>query len=44
MQVIVLDVILEHYGEEGYQELRGKRHSWHLPKFEKFGGPARNHS
>ena len=34
----VLEVILDHYGEEGYQELEG-RGVLALPKFEMFGGP-----
>jgi type I restriction enzyme, R subunit len=36
----VLEVILEHYGEEGYQELEG-RDVLKLNKFEKFGGPTK---
>jgi len=35
----VLDVILNHYAEEGYQELEGRK-ILNLPKFEKFGGPV----
>ena len=35
----VLEVILEHYGEEGYQELEG-RDILTLPKFTRFGGPV----
>ena len=35
----VLEVILDHYGEEGYQELEG-RDILALPKFERFGGPV----
>jgi len=34
----VLDVILDHYAESGYQELEG-REILDLPKFKKFGGP-----
>lgn len=33
----VLEVILDHYGEVGYQELEG-RDILNLPKFERFGG------
>ena len=36
----VLDAILEHYAEQGYQELEG-REILALPKFEKFGGPVK---
>ena len=35
----VLEVILDHYGEVGYQELEG-REVLDLPKFEQFGGPV----
>ena len=35
----VLDVILDHYAEEGYQELEG-REILELPKFKRFGGPV----
>ncbi len=35
----VLDVILDHYAEQGYQELEG-REILDLDKFEKFGGPV----
>lgn len=35
----VLDVILDHYAEQGYQELEG-REILDLSKFEKFGGPV----
>jgi len=35
-----LDAILEHYAEQGYQELEG-REILALPKFEKFGGPVK---
>jgi type I restriction enzyme R subunit len=35
----VLEVILDHYAESGYQELEG-RDILALPKFEKFGGPV----
>lgn len=34
----VLNVLLDHYGEEGYQELDDAR-VLELPKFERFGGP-----
>lgn len=36
----VLEAILEHYAEQGYQELEG-REILALPKFEKFGGPVK---
>ena len=36
----VLEVILNHYAEEGYQELEG-RTILALPKFKQFGGPAK---
>ena len=36
----VLDVILDHYAEQGYQELEG-RDVLALPKFEQFGGPVK---
>jgi len=35
----VLDVILDHYAESGYQELEG-REILDLPKFKIFGGPV----
>ena len=35
----VLEVILDHYAEAGYQELEG-RDILALPKFERFGGPV----
>lgn len=35
----VLEVILDHYAEEGYQELEG-REILALPKFKQFGGPV----
>lgn len=35
----VLDVLLDHYGEEGHQELEDAK-VLELPKFEKFGGPV----
>ena len=35
----VLEVILDHYAEAGYQELEG-REILALQKFEKFGGPV----
>ena len=36
----VLDVILDHYAEQGYQELEG-RDILALPKFAQFGGPVK---
>ena len=35
----VLEVILDHYADQGYQELEG-RDILRLNKFEKFGGPV----
>ena len=35
----VLEVILDHYADQGYQELEG-RNILRLKKFEKFGGPT----
>jgi len=36
----VLEVILDHYAEQGYQELEGRK-ILALPKFEEFGGPVK---
>ena len=35
----VLEVILDHYADQGYQELEG-RNILRLSKFERFGGPV----